>query len=141
MVRRLHFASFWLAGPWAMTSAAAPAAIMESTPAGRTDVRQAVAAALGKDVLIADDALTKSSLLTIERRIPRTLDGRVASGRILDPPETFRLVLEGDHCVLVHDRTGASYPLEHARCRASPADTDSAPPSRESRGKTDKRLL
>ena len=127
----VKFASLWLA--WAMMSAAAPAAIMESTPAGHADIQQAVAAALGKEVLIADDALTKSSLLVIERRIPRTLDGRVASGRILDAPETFRLVLEGDQCMLVHDRTGESYPLENARCRVSPAETDSAPPSHQNR--------
>ena len=133
MVRCLHFASLCLASLCAMTSTGAPAAIMESTPAGRTDIEQAVAAALGKDVLIADDALTESSVLIIERRIPRTMEGRIGSGRILDPPETFRLVLEGDQCVLVHDRTGESYPLENARCRLSPAGTDGAPLSDENR--------
>ena len=129
----VKFATLWLPGLWASMSAAAPAAIMESTPEGRSDIQQAITAALGKDVLIADDALTKSSLLVIERRIPRTLEGRVASGRILDPPETFRLVLEGDQCVLLHDRTGESYPLENARCRVSPPETDGAPPSHENR--------
>ena len=133
MVKRVTFASLWLASLWAMTSGATPAAIMESTPAGRTDIQQAVAAALGKDVLIAADALTKSSLLIVERHIPRTMEGRIASGRMLDPPETFRLVLEGGQCVLVHDRTGDSYLLENARCRASPAETDRAPSSRENR--------
>lgn len=133
MVRRLHFASLCLASLCVTTSTGAPAAIMESTPAGRTDIEQAVTAALGKDVLIADDALTKSSLLTIERRIPRTIEGRIGSGRILDPPETFQLVLEGDQCILVHDRTGESYPLENARCRVSPNGKDSAPPSYENR--------
>lgn len=116
-----------------MTSTGAPAAIMESTPAGRSDIEQAVTAALGKDVLIADDALTESSVLIVERRIPRTMEGRIGSGRILDPPETFQLVLEGDQCVLVHDRTGEAYPLENTRCRVSPAETDGAPPSHENR--------
>ena len=133
MVRRLRFASLWFASLGAMTSAGTPAAILEPTPAGRNDIREAVGAALGKDVLIAEDALTKSSLLVIERRIPRTMQGRVASGRILDPPETFQLVMDGDKCVLVHDRTDKSYPLENARCSMSPADTDRAPPSQENR--------
>ena len=133
MVKRMHSASLWAVSLWAMTSTGAPAAIVESTPAGHADIRQAVAAALGKDVLIADDALTKSSVLIIERRIPRTLEGRIGSGRTLDPPETFQLVLKGDQCILVHDRTGESYPLENARCRESPAEAESARPSHENR--------
>lgn len=100
---------------------------MESTPDGRADIQRVVAAALGKDVLIADDALTKSSLLIIERRIPRTMEGRVGSGRILDPPETFQLVLDGGRCVLVHRRTDTAYPLENARCRAVPTTPASSP--------------
>ena len=114
-------------------STGAPAAIMDSTPAGLADIRQAVSAALGKDVLVADDALTASSLLTIDRRVTKTIEGRIGRGRILDPPETFQLVLEGDQCVLVHDRTGESYPLENARCRVSPNENDEAPPPHENR--------
>ena len=102
---------------------------MDSTPAALADIQQAVTAALGKDVLVADDALTKSSLLTIDRRVTKTMEGRVGSGRILDPPETFQLVLEGDQCVLVHDRTGKAYPLENARCHVPPNGNDRAPPS------------
>ena len=127
MVNRGRFALLGLAGVWTVTSNAAPAAVMDPTPAGRADIEQAVAAALGAEVLIADDALTTSSILTIERRAPRTIEGRVGTGRILDRPETFRLVLDGDQCVLVHRRTSATYPLENARCRASPAKAGKAP--------------
>ena len=133
MVKRSRLASLWLVGLCATISEGAPAAILDSTPAAHADIRQAVAAALGRDVLVADDALTESNLLTIDRRVTKTIEGRIGSGRILDPPETFQLVLEGDHCVLVHDRTGKAYPLENARCRVSPNEDDKAPPPHESR--------
>ena len=132
MVNRGRFALLGLAGVWTVTSNAAPAAVMDPTPAGHADIEQAVAAALGAEVLIADDALTTSSILTIERRAPRTIEGRVGTGRILDRPETFRLVLDGDQCVLVHRRTSATYPLENARPRQG---------MRRDRIKIDKHLL
>ena len=124
MVTRTQWVSLGLAAVWAITSTAAPAAIMDPTPAGRADIEQAVAAALGAEVLIADDALTTSSLLTIERRMPRTMEGRVATGRVLEPPEVFQLVLEDDRCVLVHRRTDVAYPLENTRCRAASPTSD-----------------
>ena len=133
MVTRTQWVSLGLAAVWAMTSTAAPAAIMDPTPAGRADIEQAVAAALGAEVLIADDALTTSSLLTIERRMPRTMEGRVATGRVLEPPEVFQLVLEDDRCVLVHRRTGDAYPLKDARCHPSPAKAGNAPLSDQDR--------
>lgn len=127
MVTCTRLASLWLTGLCAAASAGAPAAIMESTPTGHADIAQAVAAALGKEVLIADDALTTSSVLTIERRTPRTMEGRVGTGRVVDPPEVFQLVLDGGRCVLVHLRTGESYPLKNARCHPSPAKARKAP--------------
>lgn len=136
MVTRTQWVSLALAAVWAMTSTAAPAAIMDPTPAGRADIEQAVAAALGAEVLIADDALTTSSLLTIERRMPRTMEGRVATGRVLEPPEVFQLVLDDvddDRCVLVHRRTGDAYPLKNARCHPSPAKAENAPLSDQDR--------
>ena len=128
MVTWAQFLSLWLAATLPATPlASAPAIIVESTPAVRTEIMQAVAAALGRKPLIADDALTTSSLLIIEHREPRTIDGRVGSGRIVDPPETFQLVLDGNQCVLVHRRTDAAYPLENARCRPSPTAPGSSP--------------
>ncbi len=122
MVKWAHVAWLALASALAAAPDSAPAVVMDSSPASRTDIQQAVTNALGKEVLIADDALTTSSLLIIERHTPRTIEGRIASGRILDAPEVFQLVLEKDRCVLVHRRTDVAYPLENARCRAaSPA--------------------
>ena len=111
----------------------APALIIDSTPSSRADIQHAVATALGTEVLIADEALTTSSLLIIDRRERHTIDGRVGGGRVLDPPETFQLVLDENQCILVHRRTEEAYPLENARCRASPAMPRSAPSSNQNR--------
>ncbi len=127
MVTWAHFASLWLAGALSATPPAnAPAVITDSTPSVRADIRGAVTTALGRKALLADDALTTSSLLIIERREPRTIDGRVGRGRTLDPPETFELVLDGDRCVLLHRRTDTAYPLRSARCRPAPTTPESA---------------
>ena len=133
MVKLRCFALLAPVGVCATAAVDAPPAIMDSTPAGSADIRQAVAAALGKNILTADDALTNSSVLIIERRVPRTMQDRVGNGRILDAPETFLLVLDGGKCVLVHRRTGDRYTLENARCHAAPARTDTAPSSKQSR--------
>ncbi len=129
----MHLASLWLTGCCATAGTGPPAAIMDSTPAGRADIARAIAAALGTEVLIADDALTTSSILTIERRARRTMEGRVGSGRVLDSPEVFQLLLDDDRCVLAHLRTGESYPLENARCRPSLARPGNAPQSNQTR--------
>lgn len=133
MVKCVCFASIALGGVCATSSIGAPPAIMDSTPPASADIQKAVVAALGKDVLIADDALTNSSLLIIERRVPRTMEGRFGNGRTPHAPETFQLVLDGGKCVLVHIRTGESYPLVNARCHPAPAKAANAPLSDQTR--------
>ena len=117
-----YLVPLWLLGASAAAPASdAPAAVLDSTPESRSDIQQAVSTALGRKVLIADNALTTSSLLIIERREPRTIDGRVGGGRILDSPETFELVLDDGRCVLVHRGSKATYPLGNTRCQPSRA--------------------
>jgi hypothetical protein len=70
-------------------------------------------------VTLDDDALTHDAILVIERaqrRDPRQL---VAEGR--DPgaagvSERFHLVKAGEHCILVHDRTGRYFDLIGTIC-------------------------
>ena len=126
------FVSLWLADAWAATESATDA-IIDSTPSSRAEIQHAVATALGTEVLIAEDALTISSLLIIDRRPQHTIDGRIGGGRVLDPPETFQLVLDENQCILVHRRTGEAYPLENARCRVPPSIPRSAPLSNQNR--------
>ena len=103
---------------WQLLSACAsfapedvPAVIDKPTAESRAELAQAVSSALnGAPVRLADDALTRDSLLIIEK--PHT-------GRDMDKPEHFRLLKSGMHCVLVHERTGKRTTLASTTCRSS----------------------
>lgn len=85
----------------------------------RTELRAVVAAALGQDdVMLAADALTRDSVLLLER-VPREGPaGTRLPGRELDEPERFVLLRVGGECVLEHVRTGRRWVLRDARCAA-----------------------
>jgi len=85
-----------------------PAVIANPTGESRAQLARAVSGALnGAPVRLADDALTKDSLLIIEG--PHT-------GRDLGKPEHFRLVKSGRDCVLVHERSGTRTTLASTTC-------------------------
>jgi hypothetical protein len=89
-----------------------PAVITAPTPASREELARVVSAALhGAPVRLADDALTKESLLIIERV--------VMYGRVMERPEQFELVKSGARCVLIHRRAGERHELTHTTCTPS----------------------
>jgi hypothetical protein len=69
-------------------------------------------------VLLADNALTQTSVLTIERNMPRSFDSAPAQGRETDPPIQFQLVKNGNQCILVDRRDGTRHKLENTNCVA-----------------------
>lgn len=90
-----------------------PAVLAEPGPRSREAVSKAVSDALGgATVMLADDALTRSSLLIIERKPLRDPSGLPAQGRERGMPEKFYLVKNGASCVLIYEKTGKRYPLE-----------------------------
>jgi hypothetical protein len=94
-----------------------PARIVEPTEQSRAELKRAVSDLLhGADVMLADDALTESSVLIVERNRIRSLDNRPLSGRDLGRPERFQLVTTGDHCVLVHENDDERYELSGTDC-------------------------
>jgi hypothetical protein len=96
-----------------------PALIVNPTAQGRAELRRAVSDMLhGADVSLADDALTTSSVLIVERSHSRSLDNPPLSGRDLGQPERFQLVTAGTQCVLVHESDQARYELLEAECVA-----------------------
>lgn len=95
-----------------------PAVIVEPTDASRQALKRVVDEALGTDVLLADDALTATSMLTIERSMPQSLQGSPAEGRRMDPPIQFRLVTNGSDCILIDTRSGSRYRLADTACSA-----------------------
>lgn len=92
-----------------------PALIAEQTAQSRSELARVVTAAAGRPVTLADDALTRDSVLTLEQGDPSRA-GRVATGRTLEAPLQLKLVLRGERCVLVRENDGGEWPLEGARC-------------------------
>jgi hypothetical protein len=110
-------ASVWAAALLATTAPDRPALIVNPTAEGRAALLEAVRSALGgAPVTLADDALTRESILVIERKARRDAGGRRVQGRELGKPERFRLVRSGSSCVLIHERTGRRIPLERTEC-------------------------
>lgn len=96
-----------------------PALVSSPTEKSRTELRQAVSRALnGIKITVADDALTKTSLLTIERSPIRDVQGRRIMGREPGKPHQFRLVKNGSDCVLVKSRDNSRWVLAEATCIA-----------------------
>lgn len=93
-----------------------PARIAAPTDASRAALGEAVNTALGTDVLLADDALTQSSVLAIERKAPQGIGAEPAQGRNMDRPILFRLVRNGDACVLIDQRDATRYELANTDC-------------------------
>jgi len=72
--------------------------------------------ALHTEVTLAADALTESSLLVIERNPPKSIQGHPSQGRIMEAPLQFRLVVNGEDCILIDQRDRSRYRLENTRC-------------------------
>jgi hypothetical protein len=96
-----------------------PAVLVDPTDAVRAELRAALTAALGQaPVAIADDALTQTNVLIIERAPVRDLEGRPLDGRVLEPTvHRFELVLASSECVLVRRGDAWRMRLASAVCR------------------------
>jgi hypothetical protein len=98
-----------------------PALIAAPTAESRAELARVVSAAFnGQPVTLADDALTRESVLTIERRTPPGEQGRAATGRTLDSPQRLNLVLRGSRC-FVRAADGREWELNEAQCVPAPA--------------------
>jgi len=95
-----------------------PARIIEADEASRAALQNAINTALHAEVMLADDALTDTSVLVIERNPPRSLQGHPAQGRIMEAPIQFRLMRHGEDCVLIDQRDRSRYRLENTLCEA-----------------------
>jgi hypothetical protein len=94
-----------------------PALIAAPDDASRAELLRVVTAAVGgQGITLADDALTRDSVLTLERRTPAGAQGQAATGRTLEEPRQFRLVLRGTRCWLVRDADAREWELREASC-------------------------
>ena len=96
-----------------------PARVIKRSADSRAELQAAVNSALRSSaVTIADDALTTSSELIIERVPAHDSAGRPLSGRDFDRPQHFELVKHDRLCVLVHRESGQRFPLKKTECEA-----------------------
>ena len=94
-----------------------PAVISAPSASERAEfVRTVTLAFDGAPVTLADDAFTRDSVLTMERRTPPGAQGRAATGRTLDQPARLRLVFRGSRCEIVREADGRRFPLRDVRC-------------------------
>lgn len=94
-----------------------PAVIVNPTADSRAELKRVVSDMLfGADVMLADDALTETSVLIIERKKIQSLENPPLSGRDLGSPERFRLFTTGTQCMLVHETDHARYELLDTEC-------------------------
>ena len=119
-----------------------PALLIDPTAATTTELRGVIETVLpGRRILLADDALTKSSLLIVDRRRHQRLEGPLA-GVADETPHRFQLIVRDSKpasansdgqtrapatataCELVHLNTGKRLPLPQTRCRAEPRTTE-----------------
>ena len=106
-------------GAWAAGPGGVPAIVIHPTAASRADLEWAVSRAFhGAHVRLADDALTRDSMVTIGRAQARDVRGLPLNGRELRHPQHFRLLRRGSRCVLLHLETGTALLLKHTTCRA-----------------------
>ncbi len=95
-----------------------PARIVNPDDASRAALADVVDTAFGTNVTLADNALTDSSVLTIERRPRSTMDNPNPLGRNMEMPFQLRLYINGTDCVLVDQRDSARYTLPNTSCEA-----------------------
>jgi hypothetical protein len=95
-----------------------PARIVNPDEASRIALQSVVDNVLNTHVTLADNALTESSFLSIERNPPRTMQNPNPQGRIMEPPFLFRLVVNGSDCILIDQRDRGRYLLENTNCEA-----------------------
>ena len=94
-----------------------PAVIVDADDASRAALRATMNGLfMGQDVLLADDALTSSSTLPIEFGARDSLEYQPLSGRVVTEPLRFRLVRNGNDCILIDPRDESRHLLADTRC-------------------------
>ena len=93
-----------------------PARIVDADDASRAALQETVNVVFGTDVTIADNALTNSSVLIIERGPQPSMENPTPIGRNMEMPVQLRLVIDETDCVLIDTRDGARYTLANTSC-------------------------
>jgi hypothetical protein len=90
-------------------------ALLTADKANAPILKAAIEGALGVPVELAGDALTRQSLLIIDRK-PAMVDGQLINGRELGRPERFTLLLVKGECMLRREGSEELLALAGATC-------------------------
>lgn len=94
-----------------------PAVIVEPDETSRDAIEDTLSGIFGgQQITLADDVLTRSSILTLEHNPGKQLDSQPALGRVVTQPLRFQLVKSGDGCFLVDLRDEKRYLLAGTSC-------------------------
>ena len=94
-----------------------PALIVQPDAASRTALQTTLSTVFGGyEVKLSDDALTRSSLLVLETGASKTIANPPLTGRVLSRPYQFRLIKNGDDCILVDLRDDTRHALANTTC-------------------------
>jgi hypothetical protein len=96
-----------------------PAVIINPAEQGRAELSQAVSEMLhGIPVILAGDALTQSDQLIVERAQHRDASGNLVMGYQIEKPREFRLIKNGDKCILIKMNSNERKQLKQVQCKA-----------------------
>ena len=94
-----------------------PAVIVEPDQASRAALGKTLSGIFGgQQIPLADDALTRSSILALQHNPGNQPENQAATGRVLGAPLRFQLVKTGDGCFLVDLRDERRYLLKNTSC-------------------------
>ena len=92
------------------------ARIVSPDAASRAALQSAVDRAIGVSVTMSDTALTDASILTVEHTPRPTMENPAPQGRVMTMPRQFRLVKNGESCILIDQSDRSRYELADTRC-------------------------
>jgi hypothetical protein len=95
-----------------------PALITDPDASSRAALQATLSGLFGGiKIRLADDALTRSSMLTLATGANSALVDPAASGRVVTEPYRFRLVRNGDDCILIDLRDNSRHLLANVTCK------------------------
>ncbi len=94
------------------------AAIITAAEGTQQALADAANKLMGRAIALRDDALTQTSVVTLEHS-RATPNARIATSRMLERPEQLQLVFDGLRCSLVRLKTGERAVLKRVNCTAT----------------------
>lgn len=109
-------------------SSAQPAIISNPSAEVKAELTEKISLALnGTQILLANDAFTTSSQLTLTRKQHQTLQHGITMGRSVEHSAMiFELVKHNNHCYVVHAAKQTRFKLEKSKCQSVTHNTNNS---------------